>query len=258
VVGDIQRGVTPDFAPMHIVSAEDRLSAELEKALLKLSISGKQIKRYYPWVADQYLIYTERATQINAYPNVYNHLKKFREKITCKEVSAKKHPWWSLHRPRDISIFKSPKFIGLTTSKKIELIYDEKDALIVTDAMYVFQLNTKYSPLAALGILQSRLFLYLYRVANQGESRVIPQVKASKLNDLPFPILKNDNNSRKMGALVEAIINKNKDLRECKTNHEKLVLQRQIDATDNEIDHLVYQLYSLTEEEIKLVESSSK
>ena len=32
------------------------------------------------------------------------------------------------------------------------------------------------------------------------------------------------------------------------------MLQRQIDATDREIDALVYELYGLTEEEISIVE----
>ena len=32
--------------------------------------------------------------------------------------------------------------------------------------------------------------------------------------------------------------------------------QRQIDATDKQIDELVYELYGLTEEEIKLVEGT--
>ena len=32
--------------------------------------------------------------------------------------------------------------------------------------------------------------------------------------------------------------------------------QRQIDATDNQIDQLVYQLYGLTDEEIALVEGN--
>jgi hypothetical protein len=32
------------------------------------------------------------------------------------------------------------------------------------------------------------------------------------------------------------------------------LLQRQIDATDGEIDRLVYDLYELTEEEIKIIE----
>jgi hypothetical protein len=34
------------------------------------------------------------------------------------------------------------------------------------------------------------------------------------------------------------------------------MLQRQIDATDQEIDRLVYELYELTEEEIKIVEAN--
>ncbi len=33
-------------------------------------------------------------------------------------------------------------------------------------------------------------------------------------------------------------------------------LQRQIDATDRQIDQLVYELYGLTEEEIKIVEEA--
>jgi len=36
------------------------------------------------------------------------------------------------------------------------------------------------------------------------------------------------------------------------------VLERQIAATDRQIDQLVYQLYGLTDDEIKLVESAAK
>jgi type I site-specific restriction endonuclease len=38
------------------------------------------------------------------------------------------------------------------------------------------------------------------------------------------------------------------------TAHDRDLIQRQIDATDRQIDALVYQLYGLTEEEIKIVE----
>jgi predicted nucleic acid-binding Zn-ribbon protein len=34
-------------------------------------------------------------------------------------------------------------------------------------------------------------------------------------------------------------------------------LQRQIDATDRQIDQLVYELYGLTEEEIRIVEEAT-
>ena len=36
--------------------------------------------------------------------------------------------------------------------------------------------------------------------------------------------------------------------------HEKAALQRRIDITDKQIDALVYELYGLTEEEIRIVE----
>ena len=39
-----------------------------------------------------------------------------------------------------------------------------------------------------------------------------------------------------------------------KIAHEQTALQRQIEATDRQIDVLVYELYGLTEEEIKIVE----
>ena len=42
------------------------------------------------------------------------------------------------------------------------------------------------------------------------------------------------------------------------TETDKAMLQRQIDATDQEMDNLVYELYELTPEEIVIVEESSK
>ena len=38
------------------------------------------------------------------------------------------------------------------------------------------------------------------------------------------------------------------------SEHERGVLERQIAAADEEIDHLVYELYDLTPEEIAIVE----
>ena len=45
-----------------------------------------------------------------------------------------------------------------------------------------------------------------------------------------------------------------KRLAQAKSPDDKTRFQRQIDATDHEIDRLVYDLYGLAEEEIKIVE----
>ena len=41
-----------------------------------------------------------------------------------------------------------------------------------------------------------------------------------------------------------------------KTAHDKTPLERQIAATDRQIDRLVYELYGLSEEEIRIVEEA--
>ena len=43
-----------------------------------------------------------------------------------------------------------------------------------------------------------------------------------------------------------------------KTPADKTAIQRQIDATDRQIDQLVYELYGLTEDEIRIVEEATR
>jgi len=47
-----------------------------------------------------------------------------------------------------------------------------------------------------------------------------------------------------------------KRLQTTNTDHDRTTLQRQITATDQQIDHLVYELYNLTPEEIAIVEGA--
>jgi len=57
-----------------------------------------------------------------------------------------------------------------------------------------------------------------------------------------------------MVSLVNRMLSLHKQLQEARTPHEQTGLQRQIEATDGQIDALVYELYGLTEEEIRIVE----
>jgi DNA-binding protein H-NS len=62
----------------------------------------------------------------------------------------------------------------------------------------------------------------------------------------------------KMVKLVEQMLELHEQLPKATAETDKVMLQRQIDATDQEIDNLVYELYELTPEEIVIVEGSSK
>ncbi|HEU68290.1 MAG TPA: hypothetical protein ENN53_03615 [Candidatus Acetothermia bacterium] len=59
-------------------------------------------------------------------------------------------------------------------------------------------------------------------------------------------------------SLLQIVLDLRKQLSAAKTAHEKTALQRQITATDQQIDQLVYDLYGLTGEEIRIVEGAMR
>jgi hypothetical protein len=58
--------------------------------------------------------------------------------------------------------------------------------------------------------------------------------------------------------LVETMLRLRKSLAGAKTPTERAALERQIAATDGQIDALVYELYGLTDAEIKIVEEATR
>jgi hypothetical protein len=83
------------------------------------------------------------------------------------------------------------------------------------------------------------------------------------IRDLPIRIIdladKTDKVAHdRMVKLVDSMLALNQQLAAAKSEAQKAVLHRQIDATDAEIDRLVYDLYGLTPEEIAIVESEPR
>lgn len=88
-----------------------------------------------------------------------------------------------------------------------------------------------------------------------------PQVTIKDAKKLPFRAIDfadptDKSRHDKMVSLVQSMLDLNKALQNAKTPDEKNVFQRQITATDNQIDELVYELYNLTKEEIKIIEKN--
>ncbi len=111
-----------------------------------------------------------------------------------------------------------------------------------------------------LGLLNSKLMSFYHRKKFLDEFKMRFQkilIKDCKLLPIRTIDFKKTNEKKvhdNMFQLVEQMLLLNKQLAEAKTGHEQTLLQRQIDATDKQIDKLVYELYELTEEEIKIVE----
>ena len=142
----------------------------------------------------------------------------------------------------------------------VHAVYVEDSYYNDINSMVIFAPASEVHLKYLLGCINSRLTSFWFsQTYDKLQRKIFPQFKVKELSLFPIPninILKtSDKNSHdKMVQLVEQMLDLNKQLLNAKTDHEKTLIQRQIDATDSQIDKLVYELYDLTEEEIKIVE----
>jgi hypothetical protein len=109
------------------------------------------------------------------------------------------------------------------------------------------------------GLLNSRLLdFYLKRVSTNFRGGYLAANKQF-IEQLPIRTIDFTNSSDKarhdqMIDMVDQMLTLHKQLADAKVPQSKTILQRQIETIDRQIDQLVYDLYELTEEEIKIVE----
>jgi hypothetical protein len=157
---------------------------------------------------------------------------------------------------------QAPKILLRQTADHIIAAIDNRGIWFGRSIIAVTPVSqTEYVLKYFLGILNSKYFRWLYQRIVHERGRVFAQVKLSKLKQLPIRTIDFSDATDKaqhdrMVELVETMLKLHKDLQVAKTDHEKSLIQRQIDATDKQIDHLVYKLYGLTDEEIRIVEET--
>ncbi|MCL5737743.1 MAG: restriction endonuclease subunit M, partial [Bacteroidetes bacterium] len=113
-----------------------------------------------------------------------------------------------------------------------------------------------------LGILSSTLinwFVYRFIFAKAIRTMHFDSVVTDRI---PIPNIEFNNPAEKkmhddLVNLVERMLSLHKELQSKQFDSEREPIERQITATDKKIDALVYELYGLTEEEIKIVEGKS-
>ena len=171
-------------------------------------------------------------------------------------------PW--LAAPRDPRIFSEPEMIVVRQTGDSIIATLVEHGFYARDNLHIIlPRNKKYNLRFILGILNSRLCAFAYGYINPERGEALAQVKKKHIEQLPIrPIDFSDPTGKarhdRMVKLVETMLKLHKQLAEAKTSHEKTAIQRQINATDKLIDQLVYELYGLTEEEIRIVEEATK
>lgn len=144
----------------------------------------------------------------------------------------------------------------------VHAVFTKERCLNDINSMVVFAPTTDISLKFLLGIINSRLVSFWFsRTLDKLQRKIFPQFKVKEL--ATFPIRKIDfskpadfTSHDKLVALVEKMLALHQQLATTKTPQDTTLLQRQIDATDKQVDQLVYVLYGLTDEEIALVEKT--
>ena len=113
-----------------------------------------------------------------------------------------------------------------------------------------------------LSILNSRLLRFVYRFLNPQLGKTFAEIKPSAIKQLPIRTIDFSNKSDKaahdrMVKLVDRMLDLHKKLATAKSPLDKERIPRNIEATDRKIDKLVYDLYGLTEDEIRIVEEAT-
>ena len=203
---------------------------------------------------------------------IYHSKKKINEDwqplLTARNVKRYRLDWqgeWikygkNLAAPRDPALFWGPRILiqRIISSAALSGSFTDEPLVCNTD---VITLKPKQNiPRETiqffLGILLSRVCAKYLKSRNVNLDRAaFPKINVNTLENFPVPI---PNAKSNLPAMVDQMISLNKQLPEAKTGHEQTLIQRQIDATDRQIDKLVYELYELPPEEIEVVEQSAR
>jgi hypothetical protein len=252
-----------DNATREKLIADDPKSAEVIKPFL----AGRDIKRYMPLHTEKYLILFPRGfTNLESvdtgrhwdwmrktYPAIAAHLEPFKEK--AEKRYDKGDYWWELRACDYYAEFEKPKIMLPDISLRGNFALDENGIRYCANTAYIISSSKKI----LLAILNSALITFFYKNLSStyrgGYLRFIYQylvmlpIRTINFDD-PADVTRHD----QMVSLVNQTLDLNKKLAESKMPQTTEMLSRQIESTDRQIDQLVYELYDLTEEEIKIVE----
>ncbi|MBN1818735.1 MAG: N-6 DNA methylase [Sedimentisphaerales bacterium] len=166
----------------------------------------------------------------------------------------------NLMYPSDETLMKGSKLLVRQTSDIIRSVYDEEGYYCQNSVFIVY--SSDFNLHYLLGILNSRLMRFVYSIRNPQIGKIFAEIKPSVIKQLPICTIDFENPNEKvhhnqMVELVESMLQLHKDIQTVRTPEEKRAIERQIAATDQQIDRLVYELYGLTDEEIRLVEEAT-
>jgi type II restriction/modification system DNA methylase subunit YeeA len=234
-------------------NCEDEDEVMYTNAIIKPILRGRDIKGYsYEWAGLWVIVIPAGWTNINrgknnaekffkdTFSSIYQHLKSFEEK--AKKRDDQGDYWWELRHCTYYSEFEKEKVVWGNISYNSTFSFVERGMFINAPANILISDNgyTKY----LCGVMNSKIFDWEFKqvgiflgYAFEWKKQYVEQVHVPRITSQNQPLVS------QIESLVDQILlAKKKDPNAATSSLEK------------QIDILVYQLYGLTDEEVKIVE----
>jgi hypothetical protein len=244
-----------------IIRKVDKVSAQLSnvcivKAGLKAYETGKGVP-----------VQTDEMKNNRIYHSLNQISKDYRPYLDGKDVKRYALSWsgqWlkygtNLAAPRKAALFDGERILVRQIPSKLPyaingvIVYGNE--LNDINSMIIRQANDcdlRY----ILGIINSKLLSYWFNITfDKFQRGIFPQFKVNELEQ--FPIVNAGKiEQEKLVSLVDTMLKLKRQEQEAKTPQEKTIYERRIAGLDSQIDALVYKLYGLSPDEIKIVEGN--
>ena len=203
------------------------------------------------------------------YPHTWEYLKTNRSVLESRERGKWKHDrWYAFGRSQNLNEMEQTKILTPSIASSASFTLDSAGYYYFVGSGggggggygITLKHDQKIRYEYILGLLNSILldvFLKSFSSSFSGGYYAYNRQYIERLPIRPIDFADSEDRERHdlMVALVEEMLSLHKQLASARTDHEQTSLKRQIDATDRRIDRLVYDLYDLTEEEIRIVEN---
>ncbi|EJW7569516.1 Eco57I restriction-modification methylase domain-containing protein [Campylobacter jejuni] len=231
-----------------LANCKDEAEKERTAKLIRKMLRGRNIKRYsYEW-AGLWVIGTFPSLKINIeqYPALKQYLSQFLPRIEqsgekgCRKKTSNK--WFETQdNIAYYEEFEKEKIVWAEMTKEACFVYDNSNFFTNQTCYFFTHCDYKY----LLAILNSRLIVYYMQYISshlgQGAFRWIRQY----IEKLPIPKINSKNEK-----LADELINLVDEILKAKEQDKNANTQE----LENKINSIVYKLYNLTEEEIKIIE----
>jgi len=199
------------------------------------------------------------------YPKTWDYLCDNKSYLDAREDGRfRGQSWYQFGRSQALDVMPLPKLFTPDLAVSASFSFDETGECFFTGGVaggYGILPKPGVSPKFLLGLLNSRLLNWIVGQTGTQMRGGYFSFEARFIRSLPIAVLKPENPADrarhdKLVGLVDKMLVLTPKLRAVKSDAERQTLQNAVTATDQQIDVLVYELYGLTKEEIKLVEGT--